>query len=399
MLLFARLRLGQVDNTCCSPDVVRQIVQAVIQESEELQQETTDELFRLGAVWSLDTHKTDDESLSSKQQREKKKAAWQRAVMTDDYQPTNNWAKFTLRVHCRPARFPCAKDWKVSDAIVVCEESWGFCVLNKPCGLPAHATVDNGSENALALFQKQRCNTVCSYASLPQRLDTESSGLLMVATQKEFASHMCKLLQNKTERATTNSILLQDATADAAAKITKHYCCLVDISNLEQHEILLNQTVITHYLDAQSPAPKRFVSQIPSSSKEENTTTTTNKWLECQLRLVRVGDPFDGSLLRNSVLASSATTRCVAQIEVELLTGRTHQIRGQLAALGCPIVGDPLYGTSVMSVTEQRQTPTKHHMALQCCAMEFPQPEWQDKKLVPSTTKKVSLKLDTAWWT
>jgi len=103
LLLFARLRLGQVDNTCCSPDVVCQIIQAIIQESEELQQETTDKLFRLGAVWSLDTHKTDDESSSSKQQREKKKAAWQRAVMTDDYRPTNNWAKFTLRVHCRPA--------------------------------------------------------------------------------------------------------------------------------------------------------------------------------------------------------------------------------------------------------------------------------------------------------
>ncbi len=33
-------------------------------------------------------------------------------------------------------------------------------------------------------------------------------------------------------------------------------------------------------------------------------------------------------------------------VQVELLTGRTHQIRGQLAAEGCPIYGDLLYGPS-----------------------------------------------------
>jgi len=31
-------------------------------------------------------------------------------------------------------------------------------------------------------------------------------------------------------------------------------------------------------------------------------------------------------------------------IEVELLTGRHHQIRAQLATLGCPIKGDLKYG-------------------------------------------------------
>ena len=33
-------------------------------------------------------------------------------------------------------------------------------------------------------------------------------------------------------------------------------------------------------------------------------------------------------------------------LELEPLTGRSHQLRVHLAWLGCPVVGDPLYGTA-----------------------------------------------------
>ena len=45
--------------------------------------------------------------------------------------------------------------------------------------------------------------------------------------------------------------------------------------------------------------------------------------------------------LRYKVKASSRTYNL---IEVELLTGRHHQIRCQLSAIGCPIKGDLKYG-------------------------------------------------------
>lgn len=44
------------------------------------------------------------------------------------------------------------------------------------------------------------------------------------------------------------------------------------------------------------------------------------------------------------------------RMQVELVTGRTHQIRGQLAAEGCPIYGDLLYGpprTALAAPTRQ----------------------------------------------
>jgi 23S rRNA pseudouridine1911/1915/1917 synthase len=36
--------------------------------------------------------------------------------------------------------------------------------------------------------------------------------------------------------------------------------------------------------------------------------------------------------------------RTLSLLEVELKTGRHHQIRAQLSALGCPVVGDVKYG-------------------------------------------------------
>lgn len=42
----------------------------------------------------------------------------------------------------------------------------------------------------------------------------------------------------------------------------------------------------------------------------------------------------------------------LSQIEIELETGRYHQIRAQFAALGCPIAGDRKYGSRVPPYSE-----------------------------------------------
>ena len=68
---------------------------------------------------------------------------------------------------------------------------------------------------------------------------------------------------------------------------------------------------------------------------------------------VRQGD-LRVRVARNRVGAQRAVTRyrVVAAcgqytlVEVVLETGRKHQIRVHMAGLGCPVIGDPVYGTA-----------------------------------------------------
>ena len=44
-----------------------------------------------------------------------------------------------------------------------------------------------------------------------------------------------------------------------------------------------------------------------------------------------------------------------ALVELRLLTGRTHQIRVHMAFIGCPVVGDTIYGFRKQRVKMKRQ--------------------------------------------
>ena len=58
-------------------------------------------------------------------------------------------------------------------------------------------------------------------------------------------------------------------------------------------------------------------------------------------------------------------------LEVELLTGRSHQIRAQLAAIGHPIIGDPKYGNRAENSRFMQRYGLKHQL-LHAYRLRFP---------------------------
>ncbi len=73
---------------------------------------------------------------------------------------------------------------------------------------------------------------------------------------------------------------------------------------------------LVHYLSRNTKKNKSFVSPVPGKDKKE-------------------------AVLSYRLLASGQRYHL---LEIDLLTGRHHQIRAQLAAIGCPVKGDLKYG-------------------------------------------------------
>lgn len=80
--------------------------------------------------------------------------------------------------------------------------------------------------------------------------------------------------------------------------------------------------------------------------------------------VVSAGEP--GALASLLAYRVVGRTGGLVLVEIVLDTGRYHQIRAQLAACGCPVLGDIRYGGSAMSGGE---TIALHH-----CRMEFTHP-------------------------
>lgn len=72
-------------------------------------------------------------------------------------------------------------------------------------------------------------------------------------------------------------------------------------------------------------------------------------------------------------------------LSLEPLTGRSHQLRVHLAWLGCPVLGDPLYGA--------RRGPPAGRLWLHAAAIGFPHPA--DGRRVAI---RAPLCLDGPWW-
>ena len=294
-----------------------------------------EELVDLGAVWA--GHK------GSKPRR----VTQTTAVQPGDY----------LRAHTAPRRYAVT----ASDVAVV-HSGPDFTVVNKPRGVPVHPTVDNAKENVLSIINPD--GREFPYLAAPHRLDVETEGLLVLATTPAAAARIGAAFRPREEPLRRASSTFQRAR--------KVYRALVTPS---AH--LIPGSVLHHLQVKAKGAPKRFLPVFPGQPVAPGT-------LRCALKILSVSTPH---LVPDSALPGGTgfAATLLQEVRCELLTGRTHQIRGQLAAVGASIYGDNMYCGQREEGILAPSWSHSPHLALQSCELEL-------------SEESFHCQLPRAWW-
>ncbi|MCW5735520.1 MAG: RluA family pseudouridine synthase [Enhydrobacter sp.] len=209
----------------------------------------------------------------------------------------------------------------------ILHEDSDLLVLNKPAGLvvhPAPGNPDNTLVNALLAHCGDSLSGIGGVRrpGIVHRLDKDTSGVMVVAKNDATHQALSKLF--------------------AAHDLTRIYQALV-WGAPKAKSGTIEAAIGRHPIDRKRMAVRE------TSGRH----ATTEYWLE-----KRFGPPL-------KPLASL--------VGAKLGTGRTHQVRVHLAHIGCPVIGDPVYGRRRNSPSPDSLKSFKRQ-ALHAAVLEFRHP-------------------------
>ncbi len=219
---------------------------------------------------------------------------------------------------------------KFAGAIIFEDEA--LLVLDKPAGWAVHG----GSGVSLGVIEQMRLERPkAKFLELVHRLDRETSGVLMLAKKRSALVALHEMIRNnQTDK--RYLMLVQGEWTEAKKRVV-----------LDLQKYLL-------------PNGERRVNVVTDIAKDKYNERQSSETLF--------------KLLKNYHHPSLGQ---FSLLEAQLVTGRTHQLRVQLAHLGFQIVGDDKYGDFARNKTLQKHGLKR--MFLHSSATKIRHPLTQDK--------------------
>jgi 23S rRNA pseudouridine955/2504/2580 synthase len=181
----------------------------------------------------------------------------------------------------------------VLESTIIFEDE-ALLIIDKPAGFAVHG----GSGVSRGVIEQMRLERPkAKFLELVHRLDRETSGVLMLAKKRSALVALHEMIRNN--------------------QTDKRYLMLVAGEWLEKKKRVT--------LDLQ-----KYV--LPNGERRVNVVTDKNK------------DKYDQAQVSETIFYLKQSFAGFSLLEAQLITGRTHQLRVQLAHLGFPILGDDKYG-------------------------------------------------------
>lgn len=177
----------------------------------------------------------------------------------------------------------------------ILKETSHFIVINKPSGFNVEK---NRFERAMEDFTEDylKKSVKNPFVGVVHRLDKVTSGALIFAKKQSSLKDLNRQLEQR--------------------KVRKSYLAIIDTPPPK------TKAFLKHFIDRDFKKKKAVIYTEPTKGAKE-----------CRLRFRQIAEK-DGKFL----------------LDISPETGKFHQIRAQLAFIGCPIVGDEKYGSKIKSI-------------------------------------------------